>query len=167
MVDRLFTNRENGYEKTHATRHAPRHQPDVRLTLAHIEQSEPLQSLRQSYFALLGMTFAPMSDMVKGKIEWKDALFTIWTEDLNHAAQFGVECGFAPGTEKRMTRAKPNIWSNMDDFQSKLDDFRAAAAKLAETAAAGEPSESRQQFVATGGTCKACHDEYKSQDYLY
>ena len=37
-------------------------------TVAHIEQSEPLQSLRQSYFALLGMTFGPMGDMVKGKI---------------------------------------------------------------------------------------------------
>ena len=113
------------------------------------------------------MTFAPMGDMVKGKIEWNDALFTTWAEDLNHAAQFGVERGFAPGTDKGTTRAKPNIWSNMDDFQSKLDDFRAAAAKLAETAAAGDPGESRQQFVATGGTCKACHDEYKSQDYLY
>ena len=108
-------------------------------SLAHIEQSEPLQSLRQSYFALLGMTFAPMGDMVKGKIEWNDALFTTWAEDLNHAAQFGVERGFAPGTDKGTTRAKPNIWSNMDDFQSKLDDFRAAAAKLAETAAAGDP----------------------------
>ena len=83
-------------------------------SLAHIEQSEPLQSLRQSYFALLGMTFAPM-----------------------------------------------------DDFQSKRADFRAAAAQLAETAAAGEAGASREQFVATGGTCKACHDEYKSQDYLY
>ena len=130
-------------------------------SLAHIEQSEPLQSLRQSYFALLGMTFAPMGDMVKGKIEWNDGLFTTWAEDLNHAAQFGVERGFAPGADKGATRAKPNIWSNMDD------DFRAAATKLSETAAAGDPGESRQQFVATGGTCKACHDEYKSQDYLY
>ena len=136
-------------------------------SLAHIEQSEPLQSLRQSYFALLGMTFAPMGDMVKGKIEWNDALFTTWAEDLNHAAQFGVERGFAPGTDEGTTRAKPNIWSNMDDFQSKLDDFRAAAATLAETAATGDPGESRQQFVATGGACKACHDKYKSQDYLY
>ena len=135
--------------------------------LAHIEQSEPLQSLRQSYFALLGMTFGPMGDMVKGKIEWDNARFAGWAADLNHAAQFGVERGFAPGSEKGMTRARPNIWSNMDDFQSKLDDFRAAAAKLAETAAAGDPGESRQQFVATGGTCKACHDVYKSQDYLY
>ena len=67
-----------------------------------------------------------------------------------------------------MTRARPNIWSNMDDFQSKLDDFRAAAAQLAGN---GQPRQirdaSREQFIATGGTCKACHDEYKSKDYLY
>ena len=136
-------------------------------SLAHIEKSEPLQSLRQSYFALLGMTFAPMGDMVKGKIEWNADRFATWANDLNHAAQFGAERGFAPGTDKGTTRAKPNIWANMDDFQSKLADFRAAAAQLAETAAAGDAGASREQFVATGGTCKACHDEYKSQDYLY
>ena len=136
-------------------------------TVAHIEQSEPLQSLRQSYFALLGMTFGPMGDMVKGKIDWDNALFTMWANDLNHAAQFGVERGFAPGSDNGMTRAKPSIWSNMDDFQSKLDNFRAAAARLADIAAAGDPAASREQFVATGGTCKACHDEYKSKDYLY
>ena len=55
----------------------------------------------------------------------------------------------------------------MDDFQSKLDNFRAAAASLADIAAEGDPAASREQFVATGGTCKACHDEYKSKDYLY
>ena len=65
-------------------------------SLAHIEQSEPLQSLRQSYFALLGMTFGPMGDMVKGKIEWDNARFAGWAADLDHAAQFGVERGFAP-----------------------------------------------------------------------
>lgn len=136
-------------------------------TVAHIEQSEPLQSLRQSYFALLGMTFAPMGDMVKGKIEWDDARFQSWANDLNHAAQFGVERGFSPGSEEGTTRAKPEIWSNMADFQSKLNDFRAAAAKLADVAAQGDAGASREQFVATGGTCKACHDEYKSKDYLY
>jgi cytochrome c556 len=134
---------------------------------AHIEKTEPLQSLRQSYFALLGMTFAPMGDMVKGKIEWDAVRFSGWADDLHHAAQFHVERGFAPGTEQGTTRAKPNIWSNMDDFQSKLDDFRAAAASLAEIATERDPGTSREQFLATGGTCKACHDEYKSKDYLY
>ena len=135
--------------------------------VAHIEQSEPLQSLRQSYFALLGMTFGPMGDMVKGKIGWDSAQFTRWATDLNNAAQFGVERGFAQSSDKGTTRAKTNIWSNMDDFQSKLDNFRAAAASLADIAAEGDPAASREQFVATGGTCKACHDEYKSKDYLY
>ena len=134
---------------------------------AHIEKTEPLQSLRQSYFALLGMTFAPMGDMVKGKIEWDATRFSEWADDLHHAAQFQVERGFAQGTEQGTTRAKPNIRSNMDDFQSKLNDFRAAAASLAEIATEGDPGSSREQFVATGGTCKACHDEYKSKDYLY
>ena len=36
---------------------------------AHIEQSEPLQSLRQSYFALLGMTFAPMGGFTSSLAE--------------------------------------------------------------------------------------------------
>ena len=34
--------------------------------VAHIERTEPLQSLRQSYFAIVGMTFGPMGDKVKG-----------------------------------------------------------------------------------------------------
>ncbi len=134
---------------------------------AHIEQSEPFQSLRQSYFALLGMTFAPMGDMVKGKIEWDDARFASWANDLHNVSKFGVERGFPPGSEQGTTRAKPEIWSEMSDFESKLEDFRAAAAKLADVAAQGDATASREQFVATGGTCKACHDEYKAKDYLY
>ncbi|MDA0891607.1 MAG: cytochrome c, partial [Proteobacteria bacterium] len=49
---------------------------------AHIERSEPLQSLRQSFFALVGMTFGPMGDMVKGEIEWDEAQFAAWADDL-------------------------------------------------------------------------------------
>ena len=78
---------------------------------------------------------------------------------------------WSAGLHQALTREPPEpslvsgpTWTT---FQSKLDDFRAAAAHLAETAAAGDPAESRQQFVTTGGTCKACHDEYKSKDYLY
>lgn len=136
-------------------------------SVAHIEQSEPLHSMRQSYFALLGMTIAPMGDMVKGKIEWDASRFANWANDLHHVSQFGVERGFAPGTEQGTTRAKPEIWNNMDDFQDKLNNFRAAAAELAETASGGDPDAIREKFLATGGSCKACHDEYKSQDYLY
>ena len=59
-------------------------------SLAHIEQSEPLQSLRQSYFALLGLIFVLIGSLVNGKIDCIGCLFTTWSEDLYHAAQFGV-----------------------------------------------------------------------------
>ena len=68
-------------------------------TVAHIEKTEPLQSLRQSYFALLGMTFGPMADMVKGKIEWNDETFQTWANDLAGVSGYQVERGFAPGSD--------------------------------------------------------------------
>ena len=135
--------------------------------VAHIERTEPLQSLRQSYFALVGMTFGPMGDMVKGKIEWNDAQFAAWADDLASVSAVSVERGFAPGSEKGKTRAKPAIWENTDDFAQKLANFRSETAALAAAANANDKAATIEQFKQTGGTCKACHDNYKSRGYLY
>ena len=135
--------------------------------VAHIERSEPIQSLRQSYFALVGMTFGPMADMVKGKIDWDEATFQRWASDLAALSTVQVERGFAPGSEQGKTRAKPEIWLDMDDFSEKLANFRQEAAVLSEVAMAGDRAAIGEQLSKTGGTCKACHDDYKSKDYLY
>lgn len=66
-------------------------------SLAHIERSEPIQSLRQSYFALVGMTFGPMADMVKGKIDWDDATFQRWASDLAAVSTFQVGARLCTG----------------------------------------------------------------------
>ena len=135
--------------------------------VAHIERSEPIQSLRQSYFALVGMTFGPMADMVKGKIDWDEATFQRWASDLAALSTVQVERGFAPGSEQGKTRAKPEIWLDMDDFSEKLANFRREAAALSKVAMSGDRAAIGEQLGKTGGTCKACHDNYKSKDYLY
>jgi cytochrome c556 len=135
--------------------------------MAHIERSEPLQSLRQSYFAIVGMTFGPMGDMVKGKIEWNDEQFAAWADDLASVSEVTVERGFAPGSDKGKTRAKPAIWENPEDFAQKLANFRSEAAALSVAAKSGDKAAAIEQFKKTGGACKACHDNYKSRDYLY
>lgn len=134
---------------------------------AHIERTEPLQSLRQSFFAIVGMTFGPMGDMVKGEIEWNDEQFAAWADDLASVSKVSVERGFAPGSDKGKTRAKPAIWENSDDFAQKLANFRSEAAALAVAASSGDKAAKIEQFKQTGGTCKACHDNYKSRGYLY
>jgi cytochrome c556 len=135
--------------------------------LAHIERSEPLQSLRQSYFALVVMTFGPMGDMVKGKIEWNGDQFATWANDLAAISSVSVERGFAPGSDKGKTRAKPAIWENPEDFAEKLAALRTEAAALSAAAKSGDKAAAVAQFKKTGGTCKACHDEYKARNYLY
>lgn len=136
-------------------------------TVAHIKKSEPLQSMRQSYFALIGMAFSPMGDMVKGKIDWDSARFARWASDLAAVSSYQVERGFQPGSEYGTTRAKLEIWDDMDEFEEHLEELRDAAAKLADVAAGGDTDAMKAQFKATADTCKSCHDEFKSKDYLY
>ena len=80
---------------------------------------------------------------------------------------FTLNVDLRPALNKAPLEPSPISGPTWTTSKAKLDDFRAAAASLAEIATEGDPGTSREQFVATGGTCKACHDEYKSKDYLY
>ena len=135
--------------------------------LAHSVKDEPMQSYRQSIFALIGMNFGPIAAMVKGDIPWDQDSMQGYADDLDDIVDLDLIRGFAPGSEKGTTRAKPEIWDNMDDFESKLDDLRDAAASLDEAVEGGDRKNIANAVKDTGGTCKACHDEYKSKDYLY
>jgi len=44
--------------------------------------------------------------------------------------------GFVPGSDTGETKAKPEIWLDMDDFKAKLEKMQAEVAKLAEVAKA-------------------------------
>jgi len=105
--------------------------------------------------------------MVKGKIEWNGDQFAAWANDLAAISSVSVERGFAPGSDKGKTRAKPAIWENPDDFAEKLAAFRTEASALAVAAKSGDKEAAIAQFKSTGGACKACHDEYKARNYLY
>ena len=134
--------------------------------LSHLDSDAFNVSYRQSLFAIVGANFGPMSAMIKGEMPWDDAQFKSFADDLAATSKLNFERGFPSANQPGKTRARPAIWENQDDFSAKLNDFRAAAAKLADAAAGNDKKAILEQFKATGGTCKACHDEYKSKDYL-
>lgn len=136
------------------------------FALSHLNPDEFNQSYRQSLFAILAANFGPMSSMVKGEIPWDSARFKGFADDLAKTTTLDFMRGFPDGSQVGQTRAKPEIWSNKADFEAKLNDLRTEAAKLAEVAAGDDQKAIMMQFQATGGTCKACHDEYKAKDYL-
>ena len=75
--------------------------------------------------------------------------------------------GFVDGSDKGTTRAKPEIWKNKADFSSKMDDLHKALNELQQAAAGGDRELISKRIGAAGKACKACHDEYKADNYLY
>lgn len=135
--------------------------------LAHSVKDEPMQSYRQSILALVGANFGPIAAMVKGDIPWDQDAMEGYADDLEEIVELDLLRGFDESAKKGTTRAKPEIWENMDDFEAKLVDLRDAAAELDETVEGGDRKAIAEAVKNTGGACKACHDEYKSKDYLY
>lgn len=134
---------------------------------AHLNDKEPMQSYRQSYFTLVAMNFGPIGAMVKGEIPWDDARVAMLADELAALASMDVSRAFGPGSDKGTTRAKPAIWENPEDFAAKLADMQEAIAGLQAAAGSGDRAAITEATGATGQACKACHDEYKSKDYLY
>jgi len=136
------------------------------MALSHLDSTAFYQSYRQSLLALLGANFGPMESMLKGEMPWNETMFIHWSEDLARVAQLDIMRGFPAGSDTGRTRAKSTIWDNIDDFESKIADLRRETTLMAEVAANGNKQAFLKQFQITGGTCKACHDEYKSKKYL-
>ncbi|MEZ5501311.1 MAG: cytochrome c [Halioglobus sp.] len=138
------------------------------LAISHYDDKEPQQSYRQSWFAMMAFNFGPMVAMVKGEAPWQEDQMAGYADQLAALTTLDVLRGFSDGSDKGTTRAKPEIWQNKADFQAKLDDLKKAVNALQVVANQGTDRKAIAENVgAVGSACKACHDEYKSKDYLY
>lgn len=138
------------------------------LAISHYDDKQPSQSYRQSWFALIAFNFGPMTAMVKGDMPWQENLMASYADQLAALVTLDVMRGFPDGSDKGTTRAKPEIWQDKADFQKKLDDLKAAVNALQVVAEQGTDRKAiAEQVGAVGKACKACHDDYKSKDYLY
>jgi cytochrome c556 len=119
---------------------------------------------RQSAYTLVGWNFGPLAQMVRGKTPWDAADFARRAERVATLAPQLLE-GFPEGSATGAdTEAKPEIWKNMDDFKSKMDDLVKQSRLLADVAKGGDEAKMKDQFKQTAGACKACHDKYRNED---
>ena len=65
------------------------------------------------------------------------------------------------GSGREETTAKGNVWSDWANFESKMNDFVEASRKMADAAEAG--SAGGAELQALGGSCKACHDDFRTK----
>ena len=130
-----------------------------------IAQTKPEDAikLRQSAMKLIGYNFGSIGAMVNDKKPYnKD-------EAIRNANRIEALSGhpwefFVAGTDKGAeTKAKADIWKDQAKFEAVGKKMETETAKLAQVAKTGDLAALKSQFGTTGGTCKACHDDYKEK----
>ncbi len=71
--------------------------------------------------------------------------------------------GLFPKGSDAGTKAKPEIWSDMDGFVKAAAGLGAASTKLAELAKAGDAEGVEAQVKLVGAACAACHNAYRAK----
>ena len=110
---------------------------------------------RQAIMKTLGQNAASIGMILQGKAPAEN--FATHAAILAIAANAGADA-FTPKVAGG--ESKPDVWAKWDDFSKKMNDFAAATADLAKTAAA-DPNAAKGKVQATLGQCKGCHDAYR------
>jgi cytochrome c556 len=67
------------------------------------------------------------------------------------------------GPEVGKTGAKPEIWKDPKDFTARLAAFQRSAQAFNAAAAGNDVGTIKARFGDMAGTCKSCHDKYRSE----
>ncbi|WP_420324980.1 c-type cytochrome [Mameliella sp.] len=118
---------------------------------------------RQGQFNIMALNLGVLGGMARGTVEYDaeaaqaaaDSLVAVSTLSQGAMWPDGTDDGSIAGT-----RAKADIWGNMDDFTSKWADFGEAATAMAAAAGTGRDALG-PNMGALGNACKACHDSYR------
>lgn len=134
------------------------------LTAQYAAAQKPEDSIkyRRGVMAVIGWNFGSMAAMAKGQKPYDAQTFARNAEIVSFMSKLPLE-GFTPGSETGETKAKPEIWLEMDEFKSKLEKMQSEVAKLAEVAKTGDFDSSKGQLGEAGKACKSCHDKYRNK----
>jgi cytochrome c556 len=118
---------------------------------------------RKAAFTLMGWYFGPMGAVAKGEKPFNKDEATKATALVATMAKLPFD-SFVAGTEAvGGTDALPAVWSNNAKFKELASKLATETESLAKLASAGDEAGFKKQFGVVGGTCKACHDDFKKK----
>lgn len=127
---------------------------------AQFAKPEDAVKYRQGALFVMSQHFGRIGAMVNGKAPF-DAKVAAENAELVAAMAKLPWSAFGPGTES--PRAKPEIWKDAAKFKDLTEKVQAETAKLAVAAKSGNQDAIKTAFGAAGGTCKACHDDFRGK----
>jgi cytochrome c556 len=126
------------------------------------ERADKLLKYRKAVYQVISWNIAPLAAMAQDKQPFDAASFAERAQRVAQLTPMLAE-SYAPESRNASgTKLKPEMWSNREDFDAKLDTLVERSAALAKTAATGDPAASKADFFELVGACKACHDKYRA-----
>ena len=121
--------------------------------------SEGEVDYRQHTMSAVGGHTQAMFDIIQGKVPHAEHMAT-HAEALANLADLA---GTLFPASSQGGDARPAIWENAEDFQSKLAAFKEAAANVRVAAGSGDMAQIGGALQQLGQACKGCHDNYRAQ----
>lgn len=130
---------------------------------ANLSPEEQIKT-RQAGYAFMGWNMQRIKANLEG--EYNAEQVKAAANVIAAIANSGMGALFGPGTDKDIgsvkTRAKPELFQNMEDVGQIARNFIAKADALAEAAATGDQAAVKTAFAELGEACKACHTKYRA-----
>lgn len=132
---------------------------------AQFQKPEDAIKYRQAAFTVMGNHVGRIGAMAAGRAPFDAKAAAESAHIVNTLAALPM-AGFGPGTDKGLPyRAKPEIWSDAAKFKAAGDKMVTEVAKLEAAAKSGSLDAIKAAMGAVGGSCKACHDDFRAEKY--
>lgn len=132
---------------------------------AQFQKPEDAIKYRQSAFTVMGNHVGRIGAMAAGRAPF-DAKAAAESAHIVSTLAALPMAAFGAGTDKGMpNRAKPEIWSDAAKFKAAGDKMVAEVAKLEAAAKSGSLDAIKAAMGGVGGSCKACHDDFRAEKY--
>jgi cytochrome c556 len=130
---------------------------------AQFAKPEDAIKYRQSGMALMGTHLGRLGAMASGRAPFDAKAAADNAEIVAFVSKLPF-AGFVDGSDKGgNTKAKPEIWSQMDRFRTNATKMQEEVAKLNTAAKSGNLDQIKAAFGEAAKTCKSCHDDFRQQ----
>ena len=129
---------------------------------AQFAKPEDAEKYRKAAFTVTGAHFGRLGAMAQGKVPFDAKLAAENAEIVANMAKLPWQA-FGEGTETADSKAKPDIWKQNAKFKELAEKLQSESVKLAAAAKTGKEDAFKAAFTATAGTCKSCHDDFRSK----
>ncbi len=126
---------------------------------AQFAKAEDAIKYRKAAMTVMANHFGRVGAMANGKVPFDAQVAADNAEVVLMMSKLPFDA-FGPGTDQGQTRAKPQLWTEMDTFKAGATKMQEEVAKLNVAARSGNLDAMKAAFGEVGKSCKACHDAY-------